>query len=96
MKQEDKSEAGFDVDRFKDGFDEKCSELTKEPKWTELLAAFRQNIPIDNKQEIEDNFESALCHSLLSQVDPAMATYLHTNDKRKVVNALFKSFKQAG
>ena len=60
---------------------------------TALLNSFRANIPIDNKQEIEDTFESVLCHSLLQKVDPSMATYLHSNDKRKVVNALFKRFK---
>ena len=88
--------AEFDADRFRESFDNRCAEFTDEPKWNDLLAAFRHNIPIDNKQEIEDNFESALCHSLLSRVEPSMATYLHFNDKRKIVNALFKSFKQAG
>ncbi len=35
-----------------------------------------------------------MCHELLCHVEPSMAKYLHTNDKRKIVNALFKTFKQ--
>ena len=41
-----------------------------EGELAELLQSFRLNIPIDNKQVIEDNFESPLCHKLLTIVDP--------------------------
>jgi len=64
------------------------------PEHLQLLAnSFKTNIPPDNKQDIEDNFESPLCHELLQIADPKMAQFLHKNDKRKIVNALFKCFK---
>ena len=58
-----------------------------------MLKSFRDNIPVDNKQAIEDSFPPEPCHKLLKQVDPQMAEFLHEMDKRKVVNALFKYFK---
>lgn len=86
----------FDHQAFITAFDVYCKQKSAEigdAKFINLLSSFRENIPIDNKQEIEDTFESSICHELLTIVDPTMATYLHTNDKRKIVNALFKTLK---
>ena len=44
--------------------------LNQQTEFDDLLFSFRRNVPTDNKQEIEDNFESAICHSLLVKVDP--------------------------
>lgn len=58
-----------------------------------MIDDFRINIPIDNKQRLEDEHNSEDLHSLLKLTDPQMAEYLHSNDKRRIVNALFKFFK---
>ena len=90
-------DVAFDSETFFIEFDKfttvEQASLAQNPAYTDLLSAFRTNVPLDRKQEIEDHFESDLCHQLLTEVDPRMAVYLHTNDKRKVVNALFKRFK---
>ena len=76
-------------------FEEVCGRiLVEDDKFAPLINSFRVNIPLDNKQVIEDSFESHICHELLQEVDSSMASYLHSNDKRKIVNALFKYFKQ--
>jgi tRNA A37 N6-isopentenylltransferase MiaA len=51
------------------------------------------NIPIDNKNSIDEKYDSEILHGLLKMVDPKMGEYLHSNDKRRIVNALFKYFK---
>jgi tRNA A37 N6-isopentenylltransferase MiaA len=61
------------------------------------LKDFEREIPVDNKQGIEDKNNDVeqvkLMHELLSLVDPKMGEYLHSHDKRRIVNALFKYFK---
>ena len=54
-----------------------------------LIESFRVNIPLDRKQEIEDSFDSSLCHELLRAVDPKMGEYWHSSNKRKIVTSLF-------
>ena len=48
---------------------------------------------------LEDKYKDATSvgemHKLLQMVDPQMGNYLHTKDKRKIVNALFKYFKMS-
>ena len=58
-----------------------------------MIESFRVNIPLDKKQVIEDTFESTLCHELLEVLDPKMGDYFHKNDKRKIVNCLFRDLK---
>ena len=54
-------------------------------------------IPADTKQALEDLYSDrvGLLHGLLTVVDRQMAQYLHSNDRRKIVNALFKYYKQS-
>ena len=55
-------------------------------------------IPIDDKKGVEDKYSTSegvkLLHELLSEVDPKMAEYFHSNDRRKIVNAVFKYFRR--
>jgi tRNA A37 N6-isopentenylltransferase MiaA len=37
--------------------------------------------------------QESLLHELLTSVDPKMGEYLHSKDRRRVINALFKYFK---
>jgi tRNA A37 N6-isopentenylltransferase MiaA len=43
---------------------------------------------------IEDRFEASECYELLKIADCIAANFLHPNDKRKIVNALFSYFKK--
>jgi tRNA A37 N6-isopentenylltransferase MiaA len=64
-----------------------------------LIEDFRLNIPPDNKAAIEEKYageRDQLLHELLSVVDPKMGSYLHSKDRRRVINALFKYFKYIG
>ena len=72
----------FDVEKFKTSFHDKVVELKKVfgndySRFDPLIESFRVNIPLDNKQAIEDTFESTLCHDLLKVLDPKMGEYLH-------------------
>jgi tRNA A37 N6-isopentenylltransferase MiaA len=61
----------------------------------DLIASLETNVPLDAKQLVEDRFpEGRLFHGLLQKVDPSSANFLHPNDRRKLVNALFAYFKQ--
>ena len=64
-------------------------------KFKDLLEEFRLQIPVDNKGAIEVKFgaEEGLLHDLLREVDPKMAEYFHSKDRRRVINALFKALK---
>ena len=94
---EGKASQGFDQARFEVEFDQLADQILGQenvnPNFAPLLQAFREKVPINDKQGIENEYESALCHALLAKVDPLMADYLHKNDIRKVINALFKKFK---
>lgn len=58
---------------------------------------FHLHIPADRKADLEDKYHSTEnsvhLHALLKHVDPQMAEYLHSRDRRKIVNALFKYFR---
>jgi len=59
-----------------------------------MISDFKEKIPIDNKNAIEEKYEdSSMLHELLKIVDPKMGEYLHVKDKRRIINALFKYFK---
>ena len=64
-------------------------------EYSELIEDFRKLIPIDNKAGIEEKYagQESLLHELLKTVDPKMGEYLHSKDRRRVINALFKYFK---
>ena len=64
-------------------------------EYSELIEDFRKLIPIDNKAGIEEKYvgQETLLHELLKTVDPKMGEYLHSKDRRRVINALFKYFK---
>jgi len=56
---------------FDEAFDTRSQEiLAKNPGLKDLMNAFKVNIPVDDKQAIEDVFPSELCHQLLCEVDP--------------------------
>jgi tRNA A37 N6-isopentenylltransferase MiaA len=59
-----------------------------------VLRSFVENVPLDRKQVIEDSFEASECYELLKIADCKAANFLHPNDKRKIVNALFSYFKR--
>lgn len=63
------------------------------PNFEKLVEDFRVNIPPDNKALIEEKYDALELHELLKIVDLKMSEYLHSNDKRRIVNALFKFFK---
>ena len=69
----------FNEEEFYVTFDQMRESVSEEKKakLCALLDSFRANIPIDNKQEIEDTFEAPICHELLQEVDPEMALHLH-------------------
>ena len=62
-----------------------------------MIDDFAAKIPPDDKNYIEEKYltveQVKQLHSLLTLVDPQMGKYLHSNDKRRIVNALFKFFK---
>ena len=96
--QAQKERSEFDHEKFCMSFDNKICELQSKlgddfKRFEALTESFRVNIPLDKKQVIEDNFESTLCHELLEVLDPKMGDYFHKNDKRKIVNCLFKDLK---
>ena len=78
-------------------FKEKKSELPEELH--AYIEDFQLYIPPDDKLTLEDKNQDAKnvaeLHKLLQIVDPQMGNYLHTKDKRKIVNALFKYFKMS-
>ena len=59
----------------------------------DIIEDFRINIPLDNKAALEDKYDSVRLHNLLALTDPKMSEFLHSNDKRRIINALFKFFK---
>jgi tRNA dimethylallyltransferase len=67
------------------------------PDYEEAIVDFEENIPPDTKDKIELKYQTPedvkYLHGLLKCVDPPMAEYLHSNDKRRIVNAIFKFFK---
>lgn len=67
------------------------------PDYEEAIGDFEENIPPDTKDKIESKYQSTedvkYLHGLLECVDPPMAQYLHSHDKRRIVNAIFKFFK---
>ena len=69
------------------------------PEYADVIEDFEENIPPDRKDKIEEKYSSPedvkRLHGLLQQVDPLMGKYLHSNDKRKIVNAIFKFFKMS-
>lgn len=69
------------------------------PDYEEAIEDFQENLPPDTKDKIELKYQSTAdvkyLHGLLECVDPAMAKYLHSNDKRRIVNAIFKFFKMS-
>ncbi|CDW87769.1 trna mitochondrial [Stylonychia lemnae] len=81
----------YDQNQFDTCFENE--KATKEERFHQLLESLKTCIPSDQKQVIEDQYESELIHDLLKQVDPRMAEFLHTKDKRRVINALFKYYK---
>lgn len=71
--------------------------VQKWPECSEAISDFSDKIPQDDKNAIEEKYMTLdqvnHLHSLLVLVDPQMGKYLHSNDKRRIVNALFKFFK---
>jgi tRNA A37 N6-isopentenylltransferase MiaA len=69
------------------------------PEYEEAICDFEDNIPPDTKDKIELKYQTVedvkYLHGLLDCVDPSMAQYLHSNDKRRIVNAIFKFFKMS-
>eukprot|EP00349_Pseudokeronopsis_sp_Brazil_P005151 CAMPEP_0202968090 /NCGR_PEP_ID=MMETSP1396-20130829/13211_1 /ASSEMBLY_ACC=CAM_ASM_000872 /TAXON_ID= /ORGANISM="Pseudokeronopsis sp., Strain Brazil" /LENGTH=125 /DNA_ID=CAMNT_0049693949 /DNA_START=157 /DNA_END=534 /DNA_ORIENTATION=+ len=47
----------------------------------------------NEKFVLEEKYNPEVLHQLLQILDPQMAQYLHTNDQRRVINALLKFFK---
>lgn len=78
-------------------FDQKLSELKSrvEPHLLDVVKSFELNLPSDDKQKIEDSFDGPLFHQLLSLCDHLQSNFLHPNDKRKIVNALFSFLKDS-
>ena len=87
-------EVKFDPGKFEKKLRE-AREKAKGKGLEAILDGFELNLPLDQKQAVEDGFESGHLHELLAIVDLKSANFLHPNDKRKIVNALFAWFKDS-
>jgi len=86
---------GISFEYEQDGFD-KAFEWAKNhypEEFRDIIEDFRTHIPPDDKQSLEDKYDSETLHRLLLLADPLMGEYLHSKDKRRIINALFKFFK---
>ena len=83
----------YDPDQFNKALDQAKQSLDQ--KYSELIEDFKKLIPLDHKAGIEEIYtgQESLLHELLKTVDPKMGEYLHSKDRRRVINALFKYFK---
>jgi len=92
-KQQTEEEFNYDSEKFNEALNK--ARETLDQKYSELIEEFRKLIPIDNKAGIEEKYsgQESLLHDLLKTVDPKMGEYLHSKDRRRVINALFKYFK---
>lgn len=92
-KQQTEEEFKYDSEKFNEALNK--ARETLDQKYSELIEEFRKLIPVDNKAGIEEKYsgQESLLHDLLRTVDPKMGEYLHSKDRRRVINALFKYFK---
>ena len=61
----------------------------------DLLVEIKKHLLADTKQEFEDKYREDVPRflSLLSALDKQQAQKYHTHDRRRVVNAIFKLFR---
>ncbi|TNV79078.1 hypothetical protein FGO68_gene8325 [Halteria grandinella] len=87
-----KREAQFDERLFRECMEAQRGRVAQD--FQEVFQAFVENIPPDTKANLDnEKFESEKMHGLLEIFDSKKAVQLHSKDRRRIINALFKKLR---